>query len=141
MTPKSPKITGDSILEALSAARAPLTPADLAAGNLAITGCILSNELIDALPTHLVEMTADGLREVYVTVRDGELAEALDVPSTPDLQAYLDRICISVAGPRVEADLDMSPERWGWVVGGFIYLTAPTSNNSLAAQFLAVGYG
>ena len=30
MTPKSPKIGADSILEALSAARAPLTPADLA---------------------------------------------------------------------------------------------------------------
>ena len=30
MTPKSPKIGPDSILEALSVARAPLTPADLA---------------------------------------------------------------------------------------------------------------
>jgi MFS family permease len=32
---------------------------------------------------------------------------------------YLDRICISVAGPRMQADLDMSPEQWGWVVGAF----------------------
>ncbi|RII28986.1 MAG: SAM-dependent methyltransferase [Geobacter sp.] len=82
------------------------TPADLAAGNLAITGCILSNELIDALPTHLVQMTADGLREVYVTVRDGELAEVLEVLSTPDIQAYLDRIGVRlVEGQRAEINL------------------------------------
>ena len=36
MTPKSPKISADSILEALSAARAPLTPADLAERERAI---------------------------------------------------------------------------------------------------------
>jgi len=32
---------------------------------------------------------------------------------------YLDRVCISVAGPRMQADLNISPERWGWVVGAF----------------------
>lgn len=32
---------------------------------------------------------------------------------------YIDRVCISVAGPRMQADLDISPERWGWVVGAF----------------------
>ncbi len=32
---------------------------------------------------------------------------------------YLDRVCISVAGPRMQKDLDISPERWGWVVGAF----------------------
>lgn len=32
---------------------------------------------------------------------------------------YIDRVCISVAGPRMQADLGMSPEQWGWVVGAF----------------------
>lgn len=32
---------------------------------------------------------------------------------------YIDRVCISVAGPEMQKDLDMSPERWGWVVGVF----------------------
>ena len=32
---------------------------------------------------------------------------------------YLDRVCISVAGPRMQSDLNISPERWGWVVGAF----------------------
>lgn len=32
---------------------------------------------------------------------------------------YIDRVCISVAGPRMQQDLGISPERWGWVVGAF----------------------
>ena len=32
---------------------------------------------------------------------------------------YLDRVCISVAGPRMQNELGISPERWGWVVGAF----------------------
>jgi MFS family permease len=32
---------------------------------------------------------------------------------------YLDRVCISVAGPRMQQDLNISPEQWGWVVGAF----------------------
>ncbi|MBV6430762.1 MAG: putative sulfoacetate transporter SauU [Bryobacteraceae bacterium] len=32
---------------------------------------------------------------------------------------YIDRVCISVAGPRMQQDLGITPERWGWVVGAF----------------------
>src|SRR5229473_201412 len=32
---------------------------------------------------------------------------------------YLDRVCIAVAGPRMQADLGIGPEWWGWVVGVF----------------------
>ncbi|MCL4402635.1 MAG: MFS transporter [Acidobacteria bacterium] len=32
---------------------------------------------------------------------------------------YIDRVCISVAGPRMQADLKMHPEQWGWVLGVF----------------------
>jgi MFS transporter, ACS family, glucarate transporter len=32
---------------------------------------------------------------------------------------YLDRVCISVAGPRMQKDLNISPEMWGWVMGAF----------------------
>jgi MFS family permease len=32
---------------------------------------------------------------------------------------YLDRVCISVAGPRMQEELNLSPEQWGWVVGLF----------------------
>src|ERR1700733_11654771 len=32
---------------------------------------------------------------------------------------YLDRVCISVAGPRMQEDLHISPIGWGWVTGVF----------------------
>jgi ACS family glucarate transporter-like MFS transporter len=32
---------------------------------------------------------------------------------------YLDRMCISVAGPRMQGELNVPPERWGWIVGAF----------------------
>ncbi len=32
---------------------------------------------------------------------------------------YLDRIAISVAGPRIQESLQLSPQQWGWVVGIF----------------------
>lgn len=32
---------------------------------------------------------------------------------------YLDRVCISVAGPRMQADLHISPVGWGWVTAMF----------------------
>ena len=32
---------------------------------------------------------------------------------------YLDRVAISVAGPRIQDSLNISPEAWGWVVGVF----------------------
>jgi MFS family permease len=32
---------------------------------------------------------------------------------------YLDRVCISVAGPRIQEDLHIGPAGWGWVTGVF----------------------
>ena len=32
---------------------------------------------------------------------------------------YLDRVAISVAGPRIQESLHLSPQQWGWVVGIF----------------------
>jgi MFS family permease len=32
---------------------------------------------------------------------------------------YLDRVCIAIAGPRMQAELGITPERWGWVLGVF----------------------
>jgi MFS transporter, ACS family, glucarate transporter len=32
---------------------------------------------------------------------------------------YLDRVCISVAGPRIQEYLRIGPQKWGWVVGVF----------------------
>jgi SAM-dependent MidA family methyltransferase len=82
------------------------SPADLAAGRLAITGCFLSNELIDAFPTHLVEMTAEGLREVYVAATEAGFAEVLGEPSRPEITLYFARLGIwPEPGQRAEVNL------------------------------------
>ena len=32
---------------------------------------------------------------------------------------YVDRVCIAVAGPRIQESLHISPEQWGWVTSVF----------------------
>jgi SAM-dependent MidA family methyltransferase len=87
------------------------TAADLAEGRLSFTGCLLSNELLDSFPVQLVEMTPDGLREVYVTALGDEFAEAFDLPSTPELTEYLARLGIELlAGQR--AEINLAAPRW-----------------------------
>jgi MFS family permease len=33
---------------------------------------------------------------------------------------FLDRLCIAVAGPRIQQELGITPDQWGWVLGAFI---------------------
>jgi MFS transporter, ACS family, glucarate transporter len=33
---------------------------------------------------------------------------------------YLDRICIGVAGPRIQDELQLTPEQWSWVLNAFL---------------------
>jgi MFS family permease len=33
---------------------------------------------------------------------------------------FLDRISISVAGPRIQDELGIPPEQWGWIIGAFV---------------------
>jgi MFS transporter, ACS family, glucarate transporter len=32
---------------------------------------------------------------------------------------YLDRVCVSIAGPRIQEALSLNPKQWGWVTGVF----------------------
>lgn len=67
-------------------------------------GCILANELLDALPVHRVRMDGGRLRELYVAVApdaadgyEGALTEQPGPPSTPLLQRRLDELGIALA--------------------------------------------
>ena len=71
-------------------------------------GVLVANELLDAFPVHQVVMREDGLREVYVVAASigGDLSLVEGPPSTPALQAYLDRLGIALEpGWRVEINL------------------------------------
>jgi ACS family glucarate transporter-like MFS transporter len=50
---------------------------------------------------------------------------------------YLDRVCIAVAGPRMQHDLGLSPSAWGWVVGifAFAYALFEIPTGSLADKY------
>jgi SAM-dependent MidA family methyltransferase len=71
---------------------------------------ILSNELIDAFPVHIVEVRDGRLYEVYVDEQDGRLYEVLSEPSSPEVASYLDAYKIPWQtfedGWRAEINLD-----------------------------------
>jgi SAM-dependent MidA family methyltransferase len=82
------------------------TPEDLSEGRLSIEGCLLSNELIDSFPVHLVEMTREGLKEVYVVCTDDGFGECLGEISTSEIPTYLRNIGAQlVVGQRAEVNL------------------------------------
>jgi SAM-dependent MidA family methyltransferase len=57
-----------------------------------LVGCMVSNELFDALPVHVVEARGGELLEVYVAVdpQTGALVEELGAPSSEAVAGYLD---------------------------------------------------
>ena len=60
-----------------------------------IVGCLLSNELIDAFPVHLVTKDQEELREVYLTQTE-ELRESIQPLSSDRLKSYLDLVGIDL---------------------------------------------
>jgi MFS transporter, ACS family, glucarate transporter len=50
---------------------------------------------------------------------------------------YVDRVCISVAGPRLQGDLHLSPQDWGLVSGAFAiaYMLFEIPSGHLADRF------
>jgi SAM-dependent MidA family methyltransferase len=88
---------------------------------------MVSNELVDAFPVHVVEKRGERLYEVFVDVQEGRLREVLDEPGTDAVASYLDMYEIPWRtfedGWRAEINLDAL--RWmqrtaGLVRRGFI---------------------
>jgi SAM-dependent MidA family methyltransferase len=71
-----------------------------------VSGVIFSNELLDALPTHVVVMTESGLREVFVDVSGERFVERYQELSTPRIAEYLARAGAEMlVGWRAEVNL------------------------------------
>jgi SAM-dependent MidA family methyltransferase len=70
-------------------------------------GCIFSNELLDALPTHRVIVHRGVIREIFVGFASGRFTEVLDNPSTPAIQEYFQEQGIALEeGQQAEACLE-----------------------------------
>jgi SAM-dependent MidA family methyltransferase len=76
-----------------------------------IAGLVLANEVLDALPTHRVVGTGQGLDEVYVAVVDGHLVDAAGPPSTPALEARLAAEGIALAEGQ-QAEICLATDAW-----------------------------
>ncbi len=76
------------------------------------SGCIFSNELLDAFPVHILERRGACLFEVFVDCdAEGNFAEKLEEASTPDISEYFAAQKIKFAnGQRAEAGL--AAGRW-----------------------------
>jgi SAM-dependent MidA family methyltransferase len=77
---------------------------------------VFSNELIDALPVHIVENTPEGLAEVYVGAAGDppDLIEVLGPSSSEAVASYLDRFRIPWRSFPVgwRAEINLEAEEW-----------------------------
>ena len=79
--------------------------------NNAIVGCLFSNELIDALPVHLVTASGNKLQEIYVTFSENRFTEIIGEISTSKITEYFELIDINFSslaypdGYRTEVNL------------------------------------
>jgi SAM-dependent MidA family methyltransferase len=75
------------------------------------SGIVYANELLDAMPPHLVVMREQGLREVYVDADGGRLAAREGPASSPRLAEYLGSV-----GGRLEpgwfAEVNLAAADW-----------------------------
>ena len=76
-----------------------------------VTGCVISNELVDAFPIHRFRIDNGNLLEVFVTTNGaGELVEELGDPSTPHIGDRLDTLGGSLPdGFSGEVNLEILP--------------------------------
>jgi SAM-dependent MidA family methyltransferase len=74
-------------------------------------GLILANELVDALPVHVVALRDGRLVERYVVLDGDSLGWQEDTPSTPALPAYFDRLGLW-PGEGCQAEVNLAGVAW-----------------------------
>jgi SAM-dependent MidA family methyltransferase len=77
----------------------------------AITGCVLSNELLDAFPVHRVVRRGDDLLEVFVAHDGGRFVDELRPLADPAIAAYFDAIGL-MPGDGCYAEVNVDAPRW-----------------------------
>jgi SAM-dependent MidA family methyltransferase len=99
---------------------------------------ILSNELVDAFPVHIVEVRDKRLYEVYVGVQeDGRFYQLLDEASSPDVACYLDsyKIPWSTFADGWRAEINLDAGRW------MTHTAQRLTRSSQGSFILTIDYG
>ncbi len=76
-----------------------------------VRGVIVANELLDALPPHLVVMRHGGLREVAIGLRGSALAPIEVDPTTPAIAQYLRQVGARLR-PGQYAEVNLAAAEW-----------------------------
>lgn len=76
-----------------------------------LTGCILTNELIDSFPVHRVIFAEGELHEVYVDWNGGDFTEKIGGHSTPALTKYLNELNVTLS-PGQRAEINLAAIEW-----------------------------
>jgi SAM-dependent MidA family methyltransferase len=99
-----------------SLAKASWLPSLEAIAAESVSGCFLSNELIDSFPVHRVVVRDGRLHELYVEWREERFVESLGPPSTPLLQDYFRRLGV-LPGEGCSAEVNLQALEWIKAVG------------------------
>ena len=74
-------------------------------------GILFANELLDAFPVHVVQMSDAGLGEIYVDLKGDGFVERLAAPSTPALAAYLEDAGVTLE-PGMRGEINLAAVAW-----------------------------
>lgn len=77
-----------------------------------LVGCVVSNELVDAMPVHLVEMRCGELQEVLVEVGQEEIREVLAPPTDARIPEYFKALG---ANPPEGGRAEVALAAWEWM--------------------------
>jgi SAM-dependent MidA family methyltransferase len=102
---------------------------------------LLSNELVDAFPVHIVEARQSRLYEVFVDVQDGHLREVLNEPYSQDVAGYLDSYNIpwTTYGDGWRAEINLEARHW--MQNAAQILLGPASTPRQPSFLLTIDYG
>jgi len=82
-----------------------------------VSGCFLSNELIDSFPVHRVAVRDGRLHELYVGWEEERFVESLGPPSKSLLEDYFDRLGL-LPGEGCSAEVNLEALEWMKTVAG-----------------------
>src|SRR5579859_325566 len=90
------------------------TPVENASQHDMAPSVILSNELVDAFPVHVVEKHGERLYEIFVAIQQGRPIEMLKEPGDRTFEEYLDRYNVPWRGysDGWRAEINLDALRW-----------------------------